>query len=388
MRIGIVAGESSGDQLGAALIVALRVLAPALTVEGIAGPRMLAAGCTPLASVAELSVMGLVEVLRHYPRLHRLRERVFNHFQQAPPDIFIGIDVPDFVLNIEERLRREGIPTVHYVCPQVWAWRAKRIPQIARAVDLLLAVLPFEVEFFKRHGIPVRFVGHPLADTLPRELTPAAAAAVLGLDASKPQIALLPGSRRQELARHVDLFLLTAVALARHRPDLEFIFAAIDEEAADYIRARQGVHAPALTLRVFTGCVPQILALAQVAVAASGTITLEAALLETPLVVAYKLAPLSYYIMKKKVNVPYIALPNLIANAALAPEFIQDQATPDNLSRAALTWLASPVAVQRYREACATLRDQLSHNAAAEAARAIVRLYESRGHTTEPASNA
>lgn len=378
-RIALVAGETSGDLLGADLISALRQRHPALDVLGMCGPRMRDAGCHALASSDELSVMGLVEVLRHYPRLRRLRSRLIDDILAARPDVVVGIDVPDFTLEIERRARMAGIPAVHYVCPQVWAWRAGRLPGIRAAVDLVLALFPFEVPFLAEHGIQACFVGHPLADRIAPDPDRAAARAALGIPAaSGPLLALLPGSRRQELTRHADLFLAAARELQRTKPGLQVRLGALDEDAAAFLRTRLAAH-PAAGFssppQVLIGRSIELLAAADVALLASGTITLEAALSGTPAVVAYRLAPLSYWWLQRAVRVPHIALPNLLFGARVLPELLQQQATPAALCAALAAWLDDPARVAGYREQCRVLHRQLavgSGHAAAEAIEALL----------------
>ena len=376
-RVFIVAGEASGDQLGADLIEALRARHPQIEVIGMAGPRMRAAGCRALARVEALAVMGLVEVLRHYPRLRRLQARLGDEVLAARPDVLVGIDVPDFTLDIERRARVAGIPTVHYVCPQVWAWRAGRVPRIRAAADLVLALFPFEVPFLAAHDIAAAFVGHPLADRIPLIPDRAAARRTLLPDAAGgPLIAVLPGSRRQELARHAGLFLAAAQRLAAQTPGARIVCGAVDETAARYLEAQcvardaPGLAAPA----VVVGRSLELLAAADVALVASGTITLEAALSGTPAVVAYRLAPLSYWWLRRAVKVPHVALPNLLLGERLLPELLQTEATPTALADALGAWLADPVRVARYRERCAELRSTLRVGSGAAAVAAIERL--------------
>jgi lipid-A-disaccharide synthase len=378
-RVAIIAGEASGDQLGGDLIEALRRRHPTVEVSGMAGPRMRAAGCHALAGIDELAVMGLVEVLRHYPRLLKLRRRLIDEILAARPDVVVGIDVPDFTLDIELRMRAAGIPVVHYVCPQVWAWRAGRLPRIRRAVDLILTLFPFEVAFLADHGIAAAYVGHPLADRIPLDIDRAAARAVLMPgEGAGPLIALMPGSRRQELARHVDLFLAAAALLAPTLSAPRFALGAVNEAAATYIRQRVAAVAPQLPVTVVTGRSSALLAAADVALLASGTITLEAALSGTPAVVAYRLAPLSYWLMRRAVKVPHVALPNLLLGQRLMPEFLQDDATPSALAGALGAWLADVAGVARYRGLCAGLHRELRVGSGDAAAAAIEALLERR----------
>lgn len=382
-RIALVAGEASGDQLGADLIAALRARHPGLDVLGMAGPRMVAAGCRALARVDELAVMGLVEVLRHYPRLRRLRARLIDELIDARPDVLIGIDVPDFTLAIERRAKAAGIPTVHYVCPQVWAWRAGRLPAIRSAADLVLALFPFEVPFLAAHRIESVFVGHPLADRIPLPPDRAAARAAVLPEAPMadgPLLAVLPGSRRQEIARHAGLFLAAAQALAGRRPGLRIVFGAADATAARVITSIIAEHGPVngLAPAVVVGRASELLAAADVALVASGTVTLEAALSGTPAVVAYRLAPLSWWWLRRAVKVPHVALPNLLLEDRLLPEFLQDAATPAALAAALDAWLAEPARVAAYRERCRALHASLAVGNGLAAAAAIERLLARR----------
>jgi len=385
-RIAIVAGEASGDQLGADLIEALRARHPGLEILGMAGPRMAAAGCRALAQVDELAVMGLVEVLRHYPRLRRLRGRLIDELLAARPDVLIGIDVPDFTLEIERRAKAAGIPAVHYVCPQVWAWRPGRLPKIRAAVDLVLALFPFEVPFLAAHGIEAAFVGHPLADRIPAEPNRAAARAALlpGEPATEgPLLAVLPGSRRQELARHAELFLAAARELATRRAGTRVVLGAVNATAARELDARLAGWPPSAgpLPRIVTGRSTELLAAADVALVASGTVTLEAALSGTPAVVAYRLAPLSWWWLRRAVKVAHVALPNLLFGERVLPELLQDEATPDTLAAALEAWLADPARVSDYRRRCRALHASLRVGSGAAAAAAIERLVAGCGAT-------
>lgn len=378
LRVGLIAGEASGDQLGADLLVALRERFPGLECFGMAGPRMRAAGCIGLADMDELNVMGLVEVLRHYPRLRRLRSGLTQAILARRPDVVIGIDVPDFALWIEARAKKAGVLAVHYVCPQVWAWRAGRLPSIARAVDLVLALFPFEVPFLAQHGIAAAHVGHPLAD----RIAPAAARAdyrnLLQLPGDGPVVALMPGSRRQEISRLADLFLAAAEQLAARRPDAHFVLGAVSAEAATFLEARRAAVAPRLSLTIVQRQATEALLAADAALVASGTITLEAALCGTPSVVAYRMAPLSYWWLKRLVKVQHVALPNLLLERRLFPEFLQDAAKPDALAGALERWLGDNPAREACRSSLAALRDQLARKAGQQAAQAIQQALERR----------
>lgn len=335
---------------------------------------MMAAGCEAIATVDELSVMGLVEVVRQYPRLRRLRERIYAFYADAKPDVFVGIDVPDFVMNIEARLRRRGVKTAHYVAPQTWAWRPGRAAKLAGNVDLLLALFPFEVEFFMQHGVPTAFVGHPVADQFPLEREPARAREDLGLDPDARVVAIMPGSRRQELSRHVDLFLDSAALVRARLGDTVFIANALNREAAAYIAERAAARVPSLPLEVVTGAAHAVLRASDAALVASGTVTMEGLFAKTPLVVAYKLAPLSYFIMKRMVQVPYIAMPNILAGSRMVPEFVQAAARPDRLAQALVDWLTSAGKVENYVRQCASQHRLLKRDAATEAAAHVLAL--------------
>lgn len=373
LRVALIAGEASGDQLGADLIAGLRTRYPDVECVGMPGPRMRAAGCRALADMEELNVMGLVEILRHYPRLRALRGRLTRELLALQPDVMVGIDVPDFALWIEQRLKDAGTLAVHYVCPQVWAWRAGRIPHIARAVNLMLTLFPFEAPFLRQHGIEAAFVGHPLADRIPAQPDRPAVRAALGLAPEREWVALMPGSRRQELARHVDLFLQAANSLHANRPRTSFVAGAVHARAGAFIRSRHAAVAPGLPLTVIEGRASDVLQAANAALVVSGTVSLEAALCGTPAVVAYRLAPLSYWWLRRAVKVAHIALPNLLLGHRLFPEFVQSAAQPAALARALAQWLADTDAREACTRACAGLHETLARSAGQTAANAIAR---------------
>lgn len=369
----MVAGEASGDRLAARLIEALRGFAPHARFEGMAGPEMIAAGCTPLAHVDELSVMGLAEVVRQYPRLRRLRARLLAHFLATRPDVFVGIDVPDFTLGIAARLKSAGIATAHLVCPQVWAWRPGRARRLSRAVDQLLALLPFEPAFFEPYGVPTTFVGHPLADELPAAPDRAAARAALGLEGPGPIVAVMPGSRTQELQRLADIFLDGAVRLQRARPDVRLVACAAREAQLPALRELPAARG-APDLRLFSGCASAVLTAADVAVVASGTVSLEALLCGTPMVVGYRLAPLSYLIISRMVSIPHIAMPNILAGRALVPELIQHDLDPESVCGALGAWLDDDGRRASFLGESRHIHAALRQGAAVNAARAVLRL--------------
>ena len=346
MRIGIVAGESSGDILGAGLIRAIRARVPGARFVGVAGPEMLAAGCESLYPAETLSVMGLAEVLKHLPRLLSVRRSLRQHFLADPPDVFIGIDSPDFNLGLELKLRQAGIPTVHYVSPSVWAWRPGRIFKVGRAADLTLALLPFEPPLYAKHGFKAEFVGHPLADALAARPQRETLRAGLHLPVEGRVVALLPGSRFTEVERLGKLFLDTAQWLATRRPDVRFVVPAATPALNQLLKRLARSYGPDLPVTLVEGHSREVMGAADVVLLASGTATLEAMLLGCPMVVAYRLAPLSHAIIRglRLLKIPYVALPNLLAGRELVPEFLQSRATPEFMGEALLTLLEDPVA--------------------------------------------
>jgi lipid-A-disaccharide synthase len=336
MDLGVVAGEASGDLLGAHFLAALKQIHPDLRAAGIAGPRMLEAGVEALYPSEKLAVNGYVEVLRHLPELLWIRSRITRHFLHERPRVFVGIDAPDFNFTLEAKLKQAGIPTVHFVSPSIWAWRPERIHRIKKAVSHMLVVFPFEAQIYREAGIPVSYVGHPLADVIPLEPDTAAARIELGLG-SAPVIALLPGSRLSEVARHARLMLDAAVRIRQQHADAQFVLPAASEAAARLIRqAAQGIDVP---LHILSGKSHTALAACDIALVASGTATLEAALFKKPMVITYRVPALTAYLMRKKALLPWIGLPNILARDFVVPERVQEAATPENLAIDALAWL-------------------------------------------------
>lgn len=339
-RIGLAAGEASGDRLGALLIERIREVCPRAQFVGIAGPQMRAAGCQAVARSEELSVMGVAEVVRHLPRLLRLRSRVARHFLQQPPGVFLGIDAPDFNLGLEKRLRRHGIRTLHWVSPSVWAWRRYRVRTMRASVEEVLTLFPFEVDFYRAQGVQAHFVGHPLADAIGDECARAAARESLSLDITKPCIALLPGSRAGEVARLLPLFVRTARRCLDAEADLQFVLPAATEALLDECRRwlRQPPFA-ALQVRLVLGRAHEAMCAADVVLLASGTATLECLLLRRPMVVAYRLHPLTYRLLRRLLKVPYVSLPNILLARAQVPEYLQSAASAERLAPALLALL-------------------------------------------------
>lgn len=375
LRVGIVVGEASGDILGAGLMRSLRQRYPQAVFEGIGGERMLALGFTSFFAQERLAVMGLVEPLKRLPELLRIRKTLIQHFIQNPPDVFIGIDSPDFNLTIEERLKRAGIKTVHYVSPSVWAWRQQRIVKIARAVDLMLTLLPFEADFYRRHQVPVEFVGHPLADEIGLSTDREAARRELGLAPAGPLLALMPGSRGGEVKLLGPLFWETARQCQRAIPAMTFVIPAANAARRAQIETQLQAY-PDLSATLVDGRSHTVMAAADAVLMASGTTTLEALLLKRPMVVAYKLAWLSFAIISRMVKTPFFSLPNLLAGRELVPELLQAAATPANLAQQVLRYFdGSPVAAAQVAEFLA-IHQQLRRAASDRAASAICALLE------------
>ena len=376
LRVGIVANEVSGDILGAALVAEMRALAPQARFVGVAGPRMLEAGCETLFPMERLSVMGLTEVIGHLRELLGLRRELVEHFSAEPPDVFIGVDAPDFNLGLERRLRERGIRTVHLVSPTVWAWRPGRVSEIRRAVDLMLCVFPFEESFLREHGVPARFVGHPLADQIPLEVDQAGARAALGLPDSGPVIAILPGSRSGEVERLAAPFIETAALCLAARPDLRFAVPLVNERLRALFETQLRRLAPDLPLILVDGQSRTVIAAADCVLTASGTATLETLLLKRPMVVGYRVHPLTYSLVKGLglVKVPYVAMANLLAGRGLAPEFLQGRCRPDLLAPALLAFIEDPVRAAEIAAEYGRIHAGMRHNAARQAARAVLGL--------------
>ncbi len=372
MRIALVAGEASGDLLGAGLIQAIRASIPDTTFEGVAGPAMVDAGCECIENADVLAVMGLIEPLARIPELLRLRRSLVRRWTEDPPDVFVGIDAPDFNLGLETRLKSVGVRTVHYVCPSVWAWRQGRVTKIARAVDKVLCLLPFERSFLTEHGIDAEFVGHPMADNLPGGPDTDAARQALGLS-SKQVVAVLPGSRMSEVSRLAPVFVTAAAMIEARYPGVEFIAPMVSPEIRQTVQAHLD-HARIRRFTLVDGDAESAISAADVVMLASGTAALQTALLGKPMVVAYRLAGMTYAIVQafNLVKVPYVSLPNLLTEEPLVPEFIQGEATAANLSQAVVELLEHPERCAAIRAAFDSLRSDLARDADAHAAAAVI----------------
>lgn len=382
LRIGIVAGEVSGDTLGAGLMQALRQRLPSVEFVGICGPQMLAEGGLSLFPMERLSVMGLVEVLGRLRELFTIRDELVRHFTEQKIDLFIGIDAPDFNLRVEAMLKPLGIPTVHYVSPSVWAWRQGRVDGIRQAVDTVLCLLPFEKQFYDQHDVNAVFVGHTLADTIPLQNDTAAARQTLGLDQDAEYIALLPGSRGGEVARLAPRLFAAAARLREDRPQAQFIIPAIN--AARRADIEQHLAAAGVEAHIFddsygAGVGRLVMAAADVVVLASGTATLEAMLLKKPMVVVYFLHWLTWLIARLLVKVPYVGLPNLLAGESLVPELLQGAATPEAISRETQRWLQDDLYREQRLQRFTSLHESLRQNANATAAEAVISLLNRHG---------
>ena len=370
LKVALVAGEASGDILGAGLMQAIREHYPQVEFIGVGGPLMEAQGLQSYFPMERLAIMGLVEVLGRLPELLARRKRLIATLKQQQPDVFVGIDAPDFNLTIELQLREAGIKTVHYVSPSVWAWRQKRVLKIRQGCDLMLTLLPFEAKFYQAHQVPVEFVGHPLADSVPMQTDSLSARELLGLSADAQVVALLPGSRGGEVAKLGALFVDTARFLLAEKPLLRFIIPAANQARRQQLEAILA-EAPNLPIEILDGQSQTALQACDAVLIASGTATLEAMLFKKPMVVAYKLAPLSHWLLKKMVKSPYISLPNLLAAEMLVPEFIQDAATPEALGQAVLTQLRDG---SKQTERFAELHQSLRCDASQRAAQAVLQL--------------
>ncbi len=369
IRVALVAGEASGDILGAGLMQALKARYPQVEFIGVGGPLMQAQGLNPYFPMERLSVMGLVEVLGRLPELLARRRKLVQTLIAARPDVFIGIDAPDFNLDLELKLRRGGIKTVHYVSPSVWAWRQKRVLKIREACDLMLCLFPFEAQFYDAHQVPVRFVGHPLADTIPLMADRAAAREALDLPQDSAVVALMPGSRGGEVARLGSLFLDAAVRLRTLRPGIRFVLPCASPQRR--VQLEQMLVGRDLPLTLLDGRSHEALAACDAVLIASGTATLEALLYKRPMVVAYKVAPMTYRILKRLVSSAYISLPNLLAERLLVPEMIQDAATPEALAQL-LAPLLNGGEVQT--EGFDVIHRALRRDASVQAAEAVLQL--------------
>lgn len=378
--IAIVAGEISGDILGAGLINALKVQYPNAHFIGVAGERMKQAGCESLFDMEELAVMGLAEVVKHLPRLLKRRKQVIDTMLAEKPDIFIGIDAPDFNLTVEEKLKASGIKTVHYVSPSVWAWRQNRIHKIAKATDLVLAFLPFEKAFYDRFNVPCQFVGHTMADSIALKPSRSEACQFLQLNEQQRYVAILVGSRSSEVAFLTEPFLKTAQLLKAKYPDIQFLVPLVNQKRIEQFEQLKAQFAPDLEITILNGNARQAMIVAEATLLASGTAALEAMLCKSPMVVGYKMKGLTYQLAKRLVKTDYISLPNLLANEPLVAELIQEECSPENLAQHLSPFLSTDTEMIKQTNALKQrfmqLHQQIQCNADWQAAQAVVGLLE------------
>jgi lipid-A-disaccharide synthase len=384
--IVIVAGEASGDILGAGLMRALLKQRPDLVFEGIGGPLMIALGFTSLVPMERLSIMGLVEVLGRLPELLLLRRRLTKRYTQRPPLAMIGIDAPDFNLVLETQLKANNVPTVHYVSPSVWAWREERVFIVAKACHRVLALLPFELPYYERHQIPATFVGHPLADVIPGVLTQSQARDDLQLK-DQPVLALLPGSRAMEVKQLAADFLSAAAIVQTQNPQLQLVLAAANQLREKQLETLlQGF--PELKVTLVLGQSHLVLAAADAVLVASGTATLETLLFEKPMLVCYRLSPLSYRLFKRKLKVPFVSLPNLLAGQKIVEELLQDEVKPQVMADHLAALLFNQEAADKQRNQFANLHQQLACGADVRAAEAVMEVIAEQDAAVVPGDKA
>ena len=379
VRVGMVAGEASGDQLAAHLIGALKQRRPQMQFSGIGGPKMAAQGFVSDFPMERLSVRGYTEALLHYREIMGIRRRLATRMLAERPSLFIGVDSSDFNLGLERQLKNAGIPAIHYVSPAVWAWRRWRVRRIARSVNHILCMFPFEAPLYDKAGVPATYVGHPLADVIPLDPKKDEAKAQLRLPARKLIVALLPGSRRSELRHMAVAFLLAAHRFRQEVPEVHFVCPMVTRETRDmFERAVYEQQQTELPLTLMFGHSHEALAAADLALVASGTATLEAALFKTPMVIAYRQSPLSWALMRTMLYLPYVGMPNILAGEKLVPELLQGDAGPAALAGALLALLRDTAAQKRQVERFHEIHQQLRQNAAQKAADAILNILDRR----------
>ena len=372
-KIAIVAGEASGDLLASHLIRALKAQRDDLTFIGIAGPKMASEGAKSLFPIEKLSVRGYVEVLTHLFGLIRIRKSLYKQLLAHKPDVFIGVDAPDFNFWLERKFKKQGIPAVHYVSPSIWAWRRGRMGRIKRAVSHVLALFPFEAPLYERAGVPVTFVGHPLADEIPLKPNKKGARETLKIDKSKSVIAMLPGSRQSEVRQHAELFVKTAVIISQDNENTQFLVPLITRETRKiFEEAFHKVAPESLHLNILFGHAHDAMEAADIVLVASGTATLEAALLKRPMVITYRMPTLSWWILKRMNYVPYVGLPNILARKFVVPELLQKEATPQKLADAVSLLLVDKIRTQEIKDEFTAIHQSLKQGSAKKAASVIL----------------
>ncbi|MCG7498399.1 lipid-A-disaccharide synthase [Vibrio sp. Of7-15] len=372
LRIGIVAGEISGDILGAGFIQAIKQQYPDAEFVGIGGPRMIAQGCDSLFDMEELAVMGLVEVLGRLPRLLKVKAELVRYFKSNPPDVFVGIDAPDFNLRLEADLKQSGIKTVHYVSPSVWAWRQKRIFKIEAATHLVLAFLPFEKAFYDKFNVPCQFIGHTMADSIPLQPDQRQAQDKLGLDPTKTWLAVLPGSRGSEMGMLAEPFIQACQKLKKQHPNLGFVVALVNQKRREQFEQVWQATAPELDFVLVDDTARDVMTASDVVLLASGTVALECMLVKRPMVVGYRVKPITYWIAKRMIKTEYVSLPNILADRALVPELLQHDCTPEALANAVNHYLTTDN--QELIEQFTQMHEWIKKDADKQAASAVLEL--------------
>jgi lipid-A-disaccharide synthase len=379
VRVGMVAGEASGDLLAAHLIAALKARRRGLLFAGIGGPRMINEGFESLYPMEKLSVRGYAEVLRNYAEIMGIRRRLAKTLIDERPELFIGVDSGDFNLGLERRLKEAGIPTIHYVSPSVWAWRGWRVKKIARSVSRILVMFPFEAPLYEKAGVPVTYVGHPLADVIPQEPKKEEARAALRLPDKKLIVAMLPGSRRSELHYMASAFVLAAHRFRQEMPEVHFVVPTVTRATRDMFEMAVHQHQRTdLPLTLLFGHSHEALAAADMALVASGTATLETALFKTPMVIAYRQSPITWALMRSMLYLPYVGMPNILAGERLVPELLQDEANPGALAAALLALWRDAAARERQIERFHDFHHLLRQNTAQKAADAVLEVLENK----------
>ncbi|WP_099133505.1 lipid-A-disaccharide synthase [Xenorhabdus ehlersii] len=374
LTIGLVAGETSGDILGAGLIRALKAKIPHARFVGVAGPLMQAEGCEAWYEMEELAVMGIVEVLGRLPRLLKIRKDLTARFTALKPDVFIGIDAPDFNITLEGRLKQQGIKTIHYVSPSVWAWRQKRVFKMGRATDLVLAFLPFEKAFYDQFNVPCRFIGHTMADAMPLQPDKAAARKILGIPLTAHCLAILPGSRHAEVEMLSADFLKTAQLLREKFPDLHVLVPLVNAKRREQFQRIKNEIAPDLLLHLLDGKAREAMIASDATLLASGTAALECMLAKCPMVVGYRMKPFTFWLAKRLVKTPYVSLPNLLAGKELVKELLQDECKPQALSEALLPLVQGGADVETLKQTFLHLHESIRCDADEKAAQAVLEL--------------
>lgn len=374
MRIAIVVGETSGDMLGIGLMKALKKQYPDATFEGVGGPLMEAEGFKSFVPMERLAVMGLVEILGRLFELLKVRKKLVKHWQQNPPDVFIGIDAPEFNTQLEYKLKTSGIKTVHYVSPSVWAWRSKRIHKIKKSVDLMLTLFPFEAKFYQEHDVPVCFVGHNLADSIPFENYTEDARQIFDFEKNKKVVCLMPGSRGSEVEKLAPVFIRAAELIFKHNSDVRFILPAANKIRLQQIEQLISETPLNVKIDVVEGNSKTCMQAADVILLASGTATLEGMLLKKPMIVSYIVSPITYKIMRRLLKQDFISLPNLLAGREVVPEILQEQATAENLANAVNERLEDENLIHQLQETFLFIHKQLKRGANEQAANAVINL--------------